>query len=205
MLDDYFIMAADHTTCKDHLAKLLEICKYIGVPMAKDKTTEPSKNTTFLGIELDTNLRIAKLPLDKIEHYTADIQNIVQHTKIKKRLLESLIGKLNFACSVVPARPFLRRLINLLSSVKKPYHYIRLNKEAKEDLKTWLKFLSTYNGVTYFRALQIADSTTIHMVSDASKKGFGTVTEKNGYKLNIPPHGNLTTSPYSNCTPYTCS
>jgi hypothetical protein len=99
----FFIMAADHTTCKDHLTKLLEICKDIGVPMSKDKTTEPSNNTTFLGIELDINLRVAKLPSDKIEQYTSDIQDIRHHTKIKKRLLESLIGEIPHNINLTPS------------------------------------------------------------------------------------------------------
>ena len=186
MLDDYFIMAADYNTCKEHLTTLLEICKDIGVPMAPEKTTEPNISTTFLGIELDSNLRQAKLPLDKLNQYSGDIQELMRHSKIKKRLLESLIGKLNFASSVVPARPFLRRLINLLSTVKKPYHYIRLTNETKEDLFTWLSFLTSYNGVTFFRALQIAQSPLIHMVSDASKMGFGACYGKQWIQAEYP-------------------
>jgi hypothetical protein len=173
MLDDFFLMSPDYNTCASHLDLLLAICSDIGVPMAPEKTTVPSTTTTFLGVELDTTARVARLPREKLDQYTSDIHSALSHSKIRKRELESLIGKLNFAASVVPARPFLRRLIDLLNTVEKPYFFIRLTNSVKQDLLTWLQFLTTYNGVTYFRALGVADSITIHMVSDASKKGFG--------------------------------
>ena len=173
MLDDFFIMSADYATCELHLRLLLQICADIGIPIAPDKTTTPSTNTTFLGVELDTAKRIAKLPPDKLTQYSSDIRDVLAHNKIRKRDLESLIGKLNFAASVVPARPFLRRLIDLLTTVEKPYYFIRITDSVRQDLLTWQKFLTRYNGITYFRALHIADSEIIHMVSDASKLGFG--------------------------------
>ena len=173
MLDDFFLIATDYNTCHTHLHKLLDLCHDLGVPMSPEKTTDPSQNTIFLGIELDTKLRLARLPADKLAEYSEEIKSLITCKKLTKRQLESLIGKLNFAASVVPARPFLRRLINLISSVDKPYHFLRITKGVQEDLETWLAFLQSYNGITYFRALQIAHSTTIHMVSDASKMGFG--------------------------------
>ena len=173
MRDDFFIMSADFKKCASHLGVLIALCEDLGVQLAPDKTTNSSRNTTFLGIELDTSLQIAKLPLDKLHEYTAEVRSLSVLHKIRRKDLESLIGKLNFAASVVPARPFLRRLIDLLHSVKKPYHFIRVTNSVKQDLLTWLAFLEQYNGVTYFRSLKIADSESIHMVSDASKQGFG--------------------------------
>ena len=120
MMDDYFIIATNYTTCNNHLQKLLQICQDIGVPMAPDKTTSPSLQTTFLGIKLDTHLQVARLPRDKIEEYANEVEATLSRRKIKKKELESLIGKLNFAASVVPARPFLRRLINMLKTVDNP-------------------------------------------------------------------------------------
>ena len=86
--------------------------------------------------------------------------------------MEFLIGKLNFAASVVPARPFLRRLIELIHPNLKPHHFIRLTQEAKEDLAIWEIFLKQYNGKTFFRTLHMT-STTLHMASDSSHIGFG--------------------------------
>ena len=62
--------------------------------------------------------------------------------KVTLKELQSLIGLLQFACSVVvPGRPFLRRLIDLSIGVKSPWHRISLTKDAKHDLQVWLEFL----------------------------------------------------------------
>ena len=73
----------------------------------------------------------------------------------------------------MPARPFLRRIFNLLYTVDRPHHNIRITKEVLKDLEIWLVFLQGYNGVTYFRSLQIIPSTAINLSSDACKRGFG--------------------------------
>ena len=173
MIDDFFFMSTDESTCTQHLNSFIDLCHDIGIPLAPDKTTNPSHNTIFLGIELDTVKQSAILPSDKLEEYRADIQLALQHRKIRRKAMESLIGKLSFAASVVPARAFLRRLINTIYTVQKPYHYIQITKGMRQDLITWVQFLNNYNGITYFRALNVADSQVINMSSDASKLGFG--------------------------------
>ena len=74
---------------------------------------------------------------------------------------------------MVPARPFLRRLIDAIHTVRKPYHFIRLSQSIRADMHTWLQFLQSYNGVTFFRFNSIISSFTINMASDASKTAFG--------------------------------
>ena len=157
-----------------------------GVPIAPGKTTCPATDTIFLGIELDTNTQTARLPQDKIIEYGKDIRELLVHKKVRRKTLESIIGKLSFAASVVPARPFLRRMIDLLSLVSKPFHSIRLTREITEDIHIWLQFLDRYNGITYFRALKITQSNVIHMASDASKLGFGAVFGKRWIQAAYP-------------------
>ena len=61
-----------------------------------------------------------------------------------------------FDSVIRPGRAFLRRLIDLTVGVCLPNHYIRLNREVKEDLKTWLymSFLSNFNGRLMAQFLQ---------------------------------------------------
>ena len=73
--------------------------------------------------------------------------------KVTLKELQSLIGLLNFACSVVtPGRVFLRRLINLTIGIKHSHYFIRLTSQAKKDLRLWevggrgLNFVSHYNA-----------------------------------------------------------
>ena len=140
MLDDFFFVANDYETCQKHLQAFMRICTDIGVPIALAKTTSPSTSTTFLGIELDTANRCAKLPNDKLTAYTEHLRQALTHNKITRKNLESLVGKLSYAASVVPARPFLRRLIDAIHTVRKPYHFIRLSQSIRADMHTWLQF-----------------------------------------------------------------
>ena len=113
------------------------------------------------------------LPKDKLEQYLYEIRESLQHSKLTQKDLQSLVGKLSFAASVVPARPFLRRMIDKIYSVSKPNHFIKLTSEMKEDLKTWEHFLLNYNGVTYFRMLDMVPLSHFNMASDACLQGFG--------------------------------
>ena len=172
-LDDFLIIANNRGKCQQHLQVLLDLCDEIGVPTAPDKTTLPATNIIFLGIELDTSLSVARLPTVKLFEYSQLLAEVSQQRKIRKSELDSLVGKLNFASSVIPAKPYLRRLINLGIGVKKPYYFVRLTKHTKADMAIWLQFLEQYNGITFFRQIGFTASNEINMCSDASKIGFG--------------------------------
>ena len=94
--------------------------------------------------------------------------------KVMLRELQSLIGLLNFTCSVVlPGRAFLRRLIDLTRGIRRPHFKIRLNNDAKSDLIVWLSFLEQYNGRTFFLDERISAS-RYEITSDAAcSKGYG--------------------------------
>ena len=173
MVDDFLIIGPDYQSCMSYLNIFQQICEDIDVPLAPEKTTTPSPCTTFLGIELNSQTRTARLPSDKLQQYQNDVTVALQSKNIRRKNLESLVGKLGFAASVVPARTFLRGLIDNMYSVEKPYHFIHISTEMRKDLITWQHFLSHYNGITFFRACNIAHSDEINMCSDASKSGFG--------------------------------
>ena len=77
------------------------------------------------------------------------IVSILTKKKTNLRTVQSLLGLLNFACNVVPGRPFLRRLIDKTCGIQKPYFKVTLNKDTKRDLQVWLEFLNRYNGQTF--------------------------------------------------------
>jgi hypothetical protein len=87
--------------------------------------------------------------------------------------LQSFIGKLNFACSVVPpGRTFLRRLIDLSIGLTKPHHHRRLNSEAKADLQAWRIFLDKFNGKALFPSGITHSASSLHLFTDASNLSF---------------------------------
>ena len=76
---------------------------------------------------------------------------------------------------MIPAgRIFLRRLIDLSTSVTKLHHHITLNAHAKEDIKWWLDFLPGWNGVSLMLQSHWDTSSDLQLYTDASGTlGFG--------------------------------
>lgn len=131
-LDDFLIVADTKEQCQTYLDLFLVLCKDMGIPISEKKTTKPSQVLVFLGVQLDSVKQLSQLPLDKLQLYSNDLYSVMHTRSISKRDLQSLIGKLSWAAAVVPARAFLRRLIDLLSTVDKQHHYITLTKSVKK-------------------------------------------------------------------------
>ena len=174
VLDDFLFIANTKQQCQAALNSFIYMCHELGVPVAYHKTAGPTQIITFLGIELDTLNMVARLPMDKLDKYKHELKLAMTHDKITLRELKSLIGKLQFATAVVkPGRAFLRRLYDMTILTRKPHHYIRLTKSAKQDLDTWFHFLEHYNGKTIIHKPSRADSQSVHLYTDASKTAFG--------------------------------
>lgn len=174
-LDDFFFAAVSKQLGKEYLDKFLGLCEEIGVPMAPDKTEGPETRLTFLGIEIDTIEREIRLPVEKLTKCAKEIQNLLQKKKATGKEIQSVIGLLNFACqAVVPGRAFLRRLIDLIRGIRSQLFFVRLNQGVKEDLKTWLTFLQSFNGKCFFLMNKEVSSEELDLVTDASGAvGYG--------------------------------
>jgi hypothetical protein len=128
ILDDYLMAASSYDQCCADLKNFLSLCEYLGIPIAPEKTVGPQTTLTFAGIELDTRLFEARLPADKIAKSKVLLSKFLQRKKATLKEVQSLIGLLNFACSVVvPGRAFLRRLIDLTKGIRCASHFIRLS------------------------------------------------------------------------------
>lgn len=127
-----------------------------------------------MGLELDYIKFEIKLPEDKLLRLQ-EVNNVFKRkcTAILREL-HSLICLLNFACLVIPpGRTFLRRIIDLMKGIKKPYHHRRLNSEARADLLAWSNFIEHFNGKTFFHSGKTCTSQSLHLYTDASNLGFG--------------------------------
>lgn len=82
--------------------------------MADENTVGPAHVLTFAGIELDCLKHKAMFPREKVEKCREVTIHFLSRKKVTLKELQSLIGLLNFACSIIkPGRVFLRRLSNL--------------------------------------------------------------------------------------------
>ena len=177
ILDDFLMAAHTFVQCRINLEKFLQMCAYLCVPIAQEKTSGPQSILIFAGIELDTVRMEARLPQDKIGKCHSLVSSFLTRKKVQLKELQSLIGLLNFACSViVPGGTFLRRLIDLTKGVRSAKHFIRLRNWVKGDLSLWKSFLDDFNGRSMFLNDKWHDSRTLNLYTDAAGSlGFGAI------------------------------
>ena len=172
-LDDFFFANVSRHGCQVDLDSFLFYCEELGVPVADDKTEGPDTTITFLGIEIDTVAMTIRLPAEKLIRLKTLLRTWADRQKCTKRELLSLIGLLAFACKVVkPGRTFLRRLIDLSTTVSSLEHYIYLNKQARADILWWVRFLPEWHGVEIIHPPAIT-SIDLKLYTDASNVGLG--------------------------------
>ena len=175
-LDDYFIAGpAESKRCQENLDECISVFDKLGIPLAPEKVVSPRTVLPYLGIIIDTDKMELRLPDEKLSELTTLLQSFKVSKKITKRELLSLIGKLAFASKIVPSgRTFLRRLIDLSTSVTKLSHRITLNNDAREDIKWWLTFLPLWNGKQKILDPHVTLAPDIQLYTDASgQSGFG--------------------------------
>ena len=113
----------------------------------------------------------ASITLECKEALLVELNQLYWRRRCKKQELLSLIGKLSFACKVVPSgRIFLHRLIGLSTSVEKLHHHLPLTQEAKFDMKWWLDFLLQWPGKSLILKSHWTSNTLMELFTDASGK-----------------------------------
>ncbi len=179
-LDDFFFVApALSPDCLNALLDMLLLCEAVRAPVKPEKVQGPATTLTILGIELDTVLKQARLPPEKL---TALLEELSRFSSLyscqgrcTKRQLLSLIGKLAFACKVIPAgRIFLRRLLDTAHSVEGLEEQVAITKETVLDVRWWLRFASDWNGVAFFIEPSWTPAHEFNLFTDAAGHlGYG--------------------------------
>ena len=153
-LDDFITVETPNSDqCLINQTILFETCKELGIPLAPHKSEGPTTCLTFLGIEINSVAMELWLPQDKL-HRLKELFSEWQFKKVcSKEQLESLLGYLSHACSVVrPGRSFISRLISLLSDAKKKHrNIVRMNIQARSDIRWWQTFVEMWNRVSILR------------------------------------------------------
>ena len=181
--------------CQTSLSSMLLTFNTLGVPIAEHKTEGPSLIIEFLGIILDSQKMEARLPPDKLNRLSIELD--AWHIKKSATLqeLQSLIGTLNFACKVIsPGRAFLQRITNVTRGVPKPHHHIRWTNGFREDVKMWQNFLKDWNGTSLFFNPCWDNSAELSLYTDASGTlGFGGIFRNQWFQGKWLPHQTLDT------------
>ena len=130
----------------------------------------PKQHLIFLGIVLDTNTMTLELPQQRITELVELLTSILHKTKITKRQLMSVAGKLNWATQVIYGGRFhLRRILDIINGLRLPWHHTRVTKEMRKDIIWWISFMSIFNGST----LMLDDRPTTSVCIDACTVAAG--------------------------------
>lgn len=175
-LDDFCGGGVSEDKAKRMLDSLLDTFNELGVPVAPEKVEGPTTCLKFLGLEVDTVALQVRIPEDKLNDLKELVASLLNgRKKITLRQLQSLIGKLNFACrAIVPGRAFCRRLIDATRGVQKPHHHIRVTEDMRQDLLVWSSFLEMHNGISIMLEERWVDTSHLNLYTDAAGGvGFG--------------------------------
>ena len=113
--------------------------------MAGEKTCGPAVVIPLLGIELDSQQMVVRLPQEKLLKLRTLVAKWRKRKCCTKRELQSLAGHLSHACKVVRlGRRFLRGVFGLISQFRRQDHRIRLNAAFRADLEWWHVFADSF-------------------------------------------------------------
>ena len=122
----------------------------LGLDESVKKAEPPSTSMTYLGVMFDSVSMEMRVPPEKLAEIKSDIRIWFRKTKITRRDLQSLLGKLFWVSKVVQfARVFMGRLLQQLRSMSRlgDSTKVKLSEESRKDLAWWNRFLDHFNGV----------------------------------------------------------
>ena len=189
-LDDFFVAGAPASDeCQHHLSTLTSLCGALGIPLAEDKLAGPTTELEYLGILLDSAALEARLPGDKLQDIRTALDQWSSQTVCRKRDLLSLIGTLSFAAKVVPAgRTFLRRMIDLGTTVPRLLDPIHLDEGFRLDIHWWRAFTLPWTGRSFFLLPHWTPAPDLELYTDsAGSVGFGAYCGGDWFQGHWPP------------------
>ena len=170
-LDDFCVVSRLCQEGVEAQSALVGIIRRLGFYISFRKVTPPTEVVRFLGIEIDSARMELRLPEDKLEKLQVILRSFLRRRKATKVELESLAGVLAHCCKVIyGGRTFSRRVYDLVASVRRGGHKVRLNQEFRLDLQWWVEFSEKFNGRT--KIIQSREP-VLAVYSDASQFGFG--------------------------------
>ena len=113
-LDNFAVLdSPDSEECHRHLLCLQSVAADLGVPLAPDKQDGPTTVIVFQQIIIDTTRQELRLPEDKLHRLLETITEWKDRKVCTRRDMESLVGILQHACSVIQSgNAFLQRAIH---------------------------------------------------------------------------------------------
>lgn len=151
----------------------VKLFKDLGLELSAEKCFPPSTIVTFLGKEYDSKQMTVRIPETKIQETKDILQSYAHKRSCTKRQLQQIIGKLAFISECVRSgRLFISRMLEVLRKYRYNHFRIRLTEEFRKDIKWWLLFLDTYNGISIIPEIDWSSPDAI-ISTDSCLQGIG--------------------------------
>ena len=161
-----------------HYNHFLSTIKELGLNVSISKCVSPTIELTWIGATFNSKRMIMFIDKIKVEETLAICNNILSLSKISKKALRSILGKLHHASKLCPpAKRFMNRLLQLLRTMGNR-SVITISKGAQSDLQWFIDFLGRYNCRALIRPFQ---SFSKVLEVDACLIGGGGTCEDSGY------------------------
>lgn len=168
--DDFLVQGSTYEECLSAWLALINLLLKLGFDINYGKLVAPTTDIIFLGVNINSETMQLSLPLGKLTDIQQIVSEFMGRQRATKKQLQSLAGKLNHAARVVRGgRTFLRRILNCINKLQRPFHKAKLTGAIQKDIEWWHSFLQQFNGV----ATCIDYVNTVTVVSDSCLVGGG--------------------------------
>ena len=148
--DDVGGCETDKSRATESFAQLQWLLEDVGLAESTKKAESPSHEMVYLGVMFNTIDMTMRVPPDKLAEIKSEICIWMRKTKLTRKNLQSLLGKLFWVSRVVRlARVFMGRLLQQLRAMVglSDNAKMSLTDESKKDLLWWGRYLDHFNGI----------------------------------------------------------
>jgi hypothetical protein len=167
-LDDFCLVATTALRAWGCAHTAAAILVEFGLALSLPKFEGPLQRIEFLGIIVDSIKETQEISEERKRELLSLLQAFGKRKTSSVKRLQSLLGKLAFAATVLPmAKPFLRRVIDAIGGRK--FGTRPLEVGFKAECRYWWAHMDAWNGTARWRA---PVATPLVFASDASTSGF---------------------------------
>lgn len=188
-IDDFLVIGETFDMCMAGYNELLLLLRELGFRINWKKVIDPCQELVFLGININTVNNKLSLDPDKKQKLLDYIDSVRTKARMTKTQLQSLAGKLNWACTVVTwGKARMDSVFQLIRNLRKARHKAQLTEAMRGDLAWWHGILAS--GINWRQIWETRSQ--INIITDASVVGGGAFCTENGswlyanWHLDIP-------------------
>ena len=169
-LDDFLIIDAIYAECLEIFNCLVELVQELGFQISWHKVVPPTRALIFLGILINSVTQTLELSQDKPVALQDLVQAFLHRRRASKRQLQSLAGKLSWACrGVYGGRTLSCHILDVINAMLPSSARYHLSPEFYADLTWWAEFFKLFNGKQLF----LDSRPVVDVQTDACFDGMG--------------------------------